>query len=126
MDINTIDEAIADAMAEEEIKQEQDKEDNEKQFKEDLRNALRENFSNFMGKKDDKKIMISLEEYLILNNKSKDLDRLIQAIVSDLHINYSKDGLRVGRDDNTVNAFKVLYPEAYADILDDMLKNEVK
>lgn len=121
--ITEIDEAIADAIAEEEVTREQEKAaiktQAENDFKEDLRDALREHFKGALKRKDDEKVTIDLQEYLLLKMKEADLDRLLTAILAGAELNYSKDDLRVNGC-YVVDALKILYPEAYENILSDL------
>ena len=99
-----IEEVIADAKAEEEVQR-----DN---FREGLKDTLN-------AKKEDTKVSVDLTEYVLLKQKEKDLDRLVNIIIDDAELNYTNDGLRLKDYEELFNAFKVLYPEAY----DHLLKN---
>lgn len=103
-----IEEIIADARAEEEVAREQAA-GKEKSFKDDLREKLKEAFTP----KEEESVKIDLREYVTLVNKAMDLDRILNAIVDNLELNYSKDALRLGDRDIVVYAFRTLYPEAY-------------
>ena len=100
-----IEEVIADAKAEEEAKKEAD-------FKTKLREGLQDAF-----KKEEPKLSITVKEYVLLKQKEQDLDRLVNIIIDDVELSYSKDELRLKSYDNILDAFKVLYPEAYAHLL---------
>ena len=116
MDKN-IDEMIADARAEEQVAREQEKATKENSFKEELRGKIREALDLHDAIKDKTKVTVSLEEYITLNNKSMDLDRIINAIVSGLRLGYSKDKLRLYDEERVTETFRALYPEAYDAIL---------
>lgn len=107
-----IEEMIADARAEEEVATEQERVAKEEKAREDFRETLRERLKEVLLPKDDNKVTISLSEYVILKQKEADLERILDALVDDLELNYSKDALRV-RGDKVLEAFRVLYPEAY-------------
>lgn len=123
--VTDIEEMIADAKAEEEVAREQAKAAADRQFKEDLREQLKENLlETVKNKKASNKVTIDLDEYVMLDNKSKDLDRLLTAIISDLGLNYNRERLRVKDGDNIVDALRVLYPEAYDHLLAIELEQE--
>ena len=104
--ITNLDEAIADARAEEEVaKANNIKDDFSKQLREGLKDALKV--------KNDEKVSISLKEYVQLKQKETDLERILSAIVNNLELNYSGEHLRLGSGEDMANVFKVLYPEAY-------------
>ena len=108
--ITNLDEAIADARAEEEVaKANKIKDDFSKQLREGLKDALKA--------KNDEKVTITLEEYVTLKQKEMDLDRILNALVDNLELNYSGERLRLGSGEDMANVLKVLYPEAYDTIL---------
>lgn len=109
-----IEEIIADARAEEEVARERAGKD----FRTELKEKLKEAFKP----REEEKVTITLDEYVVLVNKSMDLDRLLNAIVSNLRLSsYNKDYLRLNDEDKVVDAFRVLYPEAYNEIFSKML-----
>jgi hypothetical protein len=112
-----IEEMIADARAEEEVAREQERAAKEEKAREDFRDTLREQLKEALIPKDDNKVTISLSEYVILKQKEADLDRILNAIVDGLGLNYSKDDLRLGESDNVVSAIRVLYPDVYDALL---------
>lgn len=107
-----IEEIIADARAEEEVAREQAAA-KEKSFKDELREKLRETFRP----REEERVTITLSEYVILTNKAMDLDRVLNAIVDNLKLSYNKEFLTLHNDDKVVDAFRVLYPEAYGALL---------
>lgn len=121
--MKSIDEIIEDAIAEEEIKQEQEKQEQEIKESNDFKDILREQLKEAFKPKDGETITISLDEYVMLNNKSKDLDRILNALVSDLGLSYSKESLSM-KGDKVLDAFRVLYPEAYDTLLAYELEND--
>lgn len=116
-----IEEMIADAKAEEEVAREQERAAKEEKARDDFRDTLREQLKEQLKEalipKSDNKVTISLSEYLILKQKEADLDRILNAIVDGLGLNYSKDDLRLGESDNVVSAIRVLYPDVYDHLL---------
>ena len=116
-----IDEMIADAKAEEQVTQNAAKaEDREKDFRDTLRNRLKE----ALTPKDDEKVTIRLDEYTVLTHKAMDLDRLLNAIVSCMELNYNKSGLRVYYDNRIIETFRALYPEVYESIYELELEKD--
>lgn len=125
--LTEIDEAIADAIAEEEVKKEQIKAEAEKKaaanttdFREELKRLLKQNFSD---KNKENKVTLDLDEYIILKFKERDLEKIVNAIVAELKLGYDKEYLRKDSDE-IVNAFKVIYPEAYEAILEDLIEED--
>jgi hypothetical protein len=118
-----IEELIADARAEEEVAAEQERAAKEEKAREDFRDTLREQLKEALIPKDENKVTISLSEYVILKQKEADLDRILNAIVDGLSLNYSKDDLRLGESDNVVSAIRVLYPDVYDALLAAELEN---
>ena len=119
--ITEIDEAIADAMAEEEVAREQAKEDSS--FRDELRAQLKDAFSESIKTNKENKVIISLDEYLILKFKERDLEKLVSTILAEFRLSYNQEYLRINDGDNVADVIKVLYPEVYDDILDS-LQNE--
>lgn len=115
--MKNIDELIADAQAEEEVAREQEKAAKEEKEREEFRNTLRKGLNEALSSKVDSKVTISLKEYVILKQKETDLDRILNALVDDLELNYCKDALRVRDGERSIEAFRVLYPEAYDTLL---------
>lgn len=107
-----IEEIIADARAEEEVAREQAAA-KEKTFKDELREKLKETFRP----REEERVTITLSEYVVLTNKAMDLDRILNAIVDNLKLSYNKEFLSLYNDDKVVDAFRVLYPEAYGALL---------
>jgi hypothetical protein len=107
-----IEEIIADARAEEEVAREQAAA-KEKTFKDELREKLKETFRP----REEERVTITLSEYVVLINKAMDLDRILNAIVDRLTLSYNNEYLVLGDRDKVVDAFRVLYPEAYDALL---------
>ena len=103
-----IEEIIADARAEEEVARDMAKSATN-DFKDELRDKLKEAFTP----REEESVRIELREYVTLVNKAMDLDRVLNAIVDNLQLSYNKEYLRLVDDDKVVDAFRVLYPEAY-------------
>lgn len=126
--LTEIDEAIADAIAEEEVTKEQIKAEAEKKaaasatdFREELKRLLKQNFSD---RNKENKVTLDLDEYIILKFKERDLEKIVNTIVAELKLGYDKEYLRIKDSDEIVNAFKVIYPEAYETILEDLIEED--
>ena len=104
-----IEEIIADARAEEEVAREMAKSN----FRDELRGKLKEAFTP----REEESVRIELREYVTLVNKAMDLDRILNAIVDNLTLSYNKEYLRLDDESMVVDAFRVLYPEAYDALL---------
>ena len=112
-----IDEAIADAIAEEEVTREQEKAIKEEKASADFRDLLREQLKDALTlRNDDAKVTISLKDYIILKQKEVDLDRILNSMVDSVYLNYSKDELRLNGD-RVIETMRVLYPEVYDTLL---------
>ena len=112
-----IDEAIADAIAEEEVTREQEKAIKEEKASADFRDLLREQLKDALTlRNDDAKVTISLKDYVILKQKEVDLDRILNSMVDSVYLNYSKDELRLDGD-RVIETMRVLYPEVYDTLL---------
>ena len=111
-----IDEVIADAMAEEEVRADQPKNDYEECIK-----PVADIFGGC-----DNKVVINLAEYTALKLKEADLTRIVCTIASNLELSYSKEDLRIGDGDRIVNAFRALYTEVYDTILEDEKAKDAK
>lgn len=110
-----IEELIADAKAEEEVRKEQPCKDFS--FREELESHLKEAFSDIKARKESK-VTIDLNEYLTLKFKERDLERILATILDKLTLNYTKDSLKISDQwDDISNIIKVLYPEVYENIL---------
>lgn len=113
-----IEEMIADAKAEEEVAREQERAAKEEKAREDFRDTLRAQLKDALKvRNDESKVTIPLSEYVILKQKEADLDRILNALVDDIELNYHKDALRIREGERTIEAIRVLYPEAYDALL---------
>ena len=112
MEDTNIEEMIADAKAEEEVRAEQ-----EKAAREDFRDTLREHLKEaFKSPRESEKVTVSLQEYVILKQKEMDLDRLLNTILDCLKLSYNNEYLRV--DDNDIAyTIRALYPDVYGEIM---------
>ena len=116
-----IDEAIADAIAEEEVKKEQQAEETKTHnFRDELEAQLKDAFSDSLKTRKENKVTIDLNEYLILKFKERDLERVVDTILAELRLSYNNEYLRIDNDDNVVDVIKVLYPDVYGGILEDL------
>ena len=113
-----LEELIADARAEEEVAAEQERAAREEKAREDFRNTLREQLKDALKvRNDESKVTIPLSEYVILKQKEADLDRILNALVDDIELNYSKDALRIRGGERAIEAIRVLYPDVYDHLL---------
>lgn len=96
-----IEEMIADAKAEEEVKS---------SFVDTFKEQLAENLKN-----NDTKAFVSLEEYAQLRMATRDLDLIINSVIDNCELNYSRNGLRFKDERDFFKLFKVLYPDIYTD-----------
>jgi hypothetical protein len=119
-----IEELIADAKAEEEVRKGQPC--NDFSFREELESHLKEAFSDIKARRESK-VTIDLNEYLILKFKERDLERIVATILDKLTLNHDKSGLWIyDHEDDISNIIKVLYPEVYQDVLYDLQEKEKK
>ena len=123
-----IDEIIADARAEEQVAREQAeerkkslKEKEDQKFKEDLREQLKEALFNLPS---DNKISISVREYVELRQQAMDLERIVSAIVDELTLSYNDQYLVIEDKEKIVDAIRVLYPDAYNNLLNMELERK--
>lgn len=118
MEETNLEEMIADAKAEEEVKAEQ-----EKAAREDFRDTLREHLKEaFKSPRESEKVTISLQEYVILKQKEMDLDRILNNILDSFKLSYNNEYLRVDGDD-IAYTIKALYPDVYGEIMAAELAN---
>ena len=125
-----IDEVIADARAEEEVARAQAefrkkavKEKEDQQFKEDLKEHLKEALFNLPS---DNKISISLREYVELRQQAMDLERIVNAIVDELELSYNEKYLTIKNEERVADTIRVLYPDAYDNFLAAELEHKQK
>ena len=115
-----IEEMIADARAEEEVAKEQAIENSDNNFREELKAKLKDMFSTNA----DNKVSLSLNEYLILKFKERDLENIISAIIPNLTLGYDGESLRLNNKSDVVDVIKVIYPDMYEAILEDLQQKE--
>lgn len=116
-----IEELIADAKAEEEVRKEQPCKDFS--FREELESHLKEAFSDIKARRENK-VTIDLNEYLILKFKERDLEKIVATILDELKLHYTKEDLTLYDDGAIVNMIKALYPEVYQNILYDLQEED--
>lgn len=117
-----IEELIADAKAEEEVRKEQPCKDFS--FREELESHLKEAFSDIKARRENK-VTIDLNEYLILKFKERDLERIVATILDKLTLNHKKNGLWMyDHEDDISDIIKALYPEVYQNILYDLQEED--
>ena len=120
--MGNIDEAIADARAEEEVAKEQAIESSENKFREDLKAHLIDAFKDNVKLNKENSVTLSLNEYLILKFKERDLENIISAIIPNLTLGYDGESLRLNNKSDVVDVIKVIYPDMYEAILEDLQK----
>jgi len=120
--MGNIDEAIADARAEEEVAKEQAIESSENKFREDLKAHLIDAFKDNIKLNKENSVTLSLNEYLILKFKERDLENIISAIIPNLTLGYDGESLRLNNKSDVVDVIKVIYPDMYEAILEDLQK----
>jgi hypothetical protein len=124
--ITNIEELIADAKAEEEVRREQ--------VQDDLTNALMRSFTANLNKDAESKgaeskgaesngarVTVSLAEYVQLKQMELDYDRLYSAIVESFGLSYHNDHLIISKDDIILQTFKVLHAEEFKELEQDMV-----
>jgi hypothetical protein len=121
--MENIDEVIADAIAEEEVAKEQAIKNSENKFREDLKAHLIDSFKDNKLNKENS-VTLSLNEYLILKFKERDLENIIRAIIPNLTLGYDGESLRLNNKSDVVDVIKVIYPDMYKVILEDLHQKE--
>ena len=119
-----IEEMIADAKAEEEVAREQAIESSENKFREDLKAHLIDAFKDNIKLNKENSVTLSLDEYLILKFKERDLENIISAIIPNLTLGYDGESLRLNNKSDVVDVIKVIYPDIYEAILEDLQQKE--
>lgn len=122
--MENIDEVIADARAEEEVAKEQAIENSDNKFREELKTCLIDAFKDNAKFSKDNSVTLSLNEYLILRFKERDLETITSAIISNLALGYDGKSLRLNNKSDVVDVMKVLYPDMYDAILEDLQQKE--
>jgi Fe-S cluster assembly iron-binding protein IscA len=119
--ITNIEELIADAKAEEEVRREQ--------VQDDLTNALMRSFTANLNKDAESKgaeskgarVTVSLAEYVQLKQMELDYARLFSAIIESFGLSYHNDHLIISKDDIILQTFKVLHAEEFKELEQDMV-----
>lgn len=119
-----IEEMIADARAEEEVAKEQAIKNSENKFREELKTCLIDAFKDNAKFSKDNSVTLSLNEYLILRFKERNLETITSAIISNLALGYDGESLRLNIKNDVVDVMKVLYPDMYEAILEDLQQKE--
>lgn len=122
--MENIDELIADARAEEEVAKEQAIKNSENKFREELKTCLIDAFKDNAKFSKDNSVTLSLNEYLILKFKERDLENIISAIIPNLTLGYDGESLRLNNKSDVVDVIKVIYPDMYEAILEDLQQKE--
>lgn len=108
MEKETIDEYIADAIAEEQVKREQQK---LKTF-------------NDVYKPHEASVTIPLSEYVVLNYMARDLELLKSTIENAFTLSYNKAEAFLSDRDKIEQVYKILYREDYNEILKKLQAEE--
>jgi hypothetical protein len=124
-----IDEAIADALAVEEVEKAQLEEmlkkgieEADEKAREDFKDILREHLNSHMP---GVKVEVDLDEYVALKQKETDLDRILTPIMKHLKLSYGGDYLIIDSDSIEIaRTIKALYPNEYDNIYKSLLKDE--
>jgi hypothetical protein len=114
--ITNIEELIADAKAEEEVRREQ--------VHDDLTNALMRSFTANLNKDAESKgasVTVSLAEYVQLKQMELDYARLFSAIIESFGLSYRHDHLIISKEDSILQTFKVLHAEEFKELEQDMV-----
>ena len=98
-----IDEMIADAIAEEEVKN-----DNKGMF----------------SKYNEAEITIPLKEYLSLKLMSADFDRIMKGVMNSFGLNYNGESLRVNNGESITEVMNVLYPDIMENLFEELKEKE--
>jgi len=106
-DYKNIDETIADALAEEEVKK--------------MNEPKKISLTDVKTMKPEPMVEVSVDEYVSLKLIKYDLERIVHAIVADLKLNYSGDAL-YSAGEETLKAFEVIYPDMAALMLKELKK----
>ena len=116
MDRKRIEDIIAEARAEEELLN-QEVNTGDTDFREAIKKTLEENL------KDRPKVTIDIEEYILLRQKDKDLERLLHTILDCLELDYLGKDLMIKDERKIKDTIKILYTAAYDAILEAELEN---
>ena len=116
--ITNIEELIADAKAEEEVRREQ--------AQDDLTNALMKSFTANLNKGAEEKtkggaVTIPLAEYVELKQMELDYDRIFYAIMESFGLSYRHDHLIISQDDIILQTFKVVHTKEFKELEQDMV-----
>ena len=118
-----IDEAIADALAEEQVAKAF--EQAEAKGKEEQRN--REFFKSLMRGEslaDKREVTITLSEYVELKDKERDLDLILKAIIEGMGLSYNNEYIYLKNEGEVTNVFRILYPDVYESLYDEALEED--
>ena len=116
MDRKRIEDIIAEARAEEELLN-NEVNAGDTDFREAIKKTLEENL------KDRPKVTIDIEEYILLRQKDKDLERILHTLLDCLTLDYYKEDLAIKDERKIKETIKVLYPVAYEAVLQAELEN---
>lgn len=112
--MESIEEIIADAKAEEEVRAEfkNSKNNVADNFKSELKAALKNALAD-VTEIDEQIVRITLGEYMSLVYMARDLDLLKTAIARSLGLSYNEEYLSIKHDDEILDTYKTLYREEY-------------
>lgn len=124
-----IDEAIADALAVEEVEKAQLEEmlkkgieEADEKAREDFKDILREHLNSHMP---GVKVEVDLDEYIALKQKETDFDRILTPIMKHLRLSYNEEYLTMDSETlEIVQTLRALYPNEYDNIYKSLLKDK--
>ena len=124
--MENIDEIIADAMAEEEVKREQEKTKAKKKAADNFKKELKESLVNMVAElapQAEQTVKISLSEYIGLVYTLRDLELLKAVLFNNMTLSYSKEYAKLTNDEEIINVLKLLYPTEYNEAYKKLFNN---
>lgn len=113
--ITNIEELIADAKAEEEVRREQ--------AKEELTNTLTKSFTDAFKAKMGATVNVDVTEYVYLKQIEADYNRIMGAIERSFGPNYDNTKARIDDGDIILDVYKALYPAEFEEIQERIVKH---
>lgn len=124
--MENIDEIIADAMAEEEVKREQEKTKAKKKAADNFKKELKESLVNMVAElapQAEQTVKISLSEYIGLVYTLRDLELLKAVLFNNMELSYNKEYVKLTNDGEIINVLKLLYPTEYNEAYKKLFNN---
>ena len=110
----TIDEIIADAIAEEQVAKEQA----------EAKGKEGQNYRELFRPIVKREVTIPLGEYVELKNKERDLDLILKAIIEGMGLSYNDEYIYLKNEGEVTNVFRILYPEVYEKLFKQALEDK--